>query len=190
MTLEKTYRRSVEFWKGTVLKVSDDWSKPTPCSEWDVRTLVNHVVSEDRWTRPLVEGMTIAEVGDAFDGDLLGEDPKGAARAAADDALTAVAERLPAGGKVHLSYGEEDIDEYIRQMVADHLIHGWDLAVATGQNRNLDPELVNEVAQWFQNREEMYRSGGAIAARPDSAASGQPQADLLIAFGRNPDWAS
>jgi uncharacterized protein (TIGR03086 family) len=188
MALETTYRRSVEFWKGTVSEVSDDWSKPTPCTDWDVRTLVNHVVSEDRWTRPLVEGRTIAEVGNAFDGDQLGENPKGSATAAADEALTAVAERLPAGGKVHLSYGEEDIEEYIRQMVADHLIHGWDLAVAIGQNRNLDPDLVEEVAEWFRNREEMYRSGGAIAARPESAAGGNPQADLLIAFGRNPEW--
>jgi uncharacterized protein (TIGR03086 family) len=188
MALETTYRRCVEFWKGTVSEVSDDWSKPTPCTDWDVRALVNHVVSEDRWTAPLVDGRTIAEVGNAFDGDLLGENPKGSARAAADEALTAVAERLPAGGKVHLSYGEEDIDEYIWQLVADHLIHGWDLAVATGQNRNLDPELVEEVAEWFRNREEMYRSGGAIAARPESAAGGNPQADLLIAFGRSPGW--
>jgi uncharacterized protein (TIGR03086 family) len=188
MVLETTYRRSVEFWKGTVSEVSDDWSKPTPCTDWDVRTLVNHVVSEDRWTRPLVEGRTIAEVGNALDGDLLGENPKGSAGAAADEALTAVAERLPAGGKVHLSYGEEDIEEYIRQLVADHLIHGWDLAVAIGQNGNLDPEVVEEVAEWFRNREEMYRSGGAIAARPEFAAGGNPQADLLIAFGRNPAW--
>ena len=188
MALETTYRRSVEFWKGTVSEVSDDWSKPTPCADWDVRALVNHVVSEDRWTRPLVEGRTIADVGNAFDGDLLGENPKGSAGAAAAEALTAVAERLPASGKVHLSYGEEDIEEYIRQLVADHLIHGWDLAVAIGQNRNLDPELVEEVAEWFRDREEIYRSGGAIADRPQSAAAGNPQADLLIAFGRNPDW--
>jgi uncharacterized protein (TIGR03086 family) len=188
MALETTYRRSVEFWKGTVSEVSDDWSKPTPCADWDVRALVNHVVSEDRWTRPLVEGRTIADVGNAFDGDLLGENPKGSAGAAAAEALTAVAERLPASGKVHLSYGEEDIEEYIRQLVADHLIHGWDLAVAIGQNRNLDPELVEEVAEWFRDREEIYRSGGAIADRPESAAAGNPQADLLIAFGRNPDW--
>ena len=188
MALEATYRGSVEFWKGTVREVSDDWSKPTPCTDWDVRTLVNHVVGEDRWTKPLVEGQTIAEVGDALDGDLLGDDPKGSAMAAADEALTAVAERLPAGGKVHLSYGEEDIAEYILQLVADHLIHGWDLAVATGQNRDLDPELVEDVAEWFRNREQMYRSGGAIAARPESAAGGNPQADLLIAFGRNPNW--
>jgi len=188
MALEKTYRRSVEFWKDTVWNLSDDWSKPTPCAEWNVRDLVNHVAAEDRWTKPLVDGKTIAEVGDAFDGDLLGEDPRAAAIAAAEEALTAVAERLPAGGRVHLSYGEEDVGEYISQLAADHLIHGWDLAVATGQNRNLDSELVAEVAAWYRNREEIMRTTGAIAARPDSAPGGNPQADLLRAYGRDPDW--
>ena len=189
MALEATYRRSVEFWKDTVQNAAGDWSAPTPCTGWNVRALVNHVVGEDRWTKPLVYGKTITEVGDAFDGDLLGEDPKSSAREAADEALAAVAERLPAGGKVHLSYGEEDIGEYISQLVADHLIHGWDLAAATGQKRDLDPDLVAAVAAWFRNREGMYRSAGAIAARPDSAATEGPQADLLIAFGRDPDWS-
>lgn len=189
MGLETTYRRSVEFWKDTVSNVSDNWSDPTPCTDWNVRTLVNHVVGEDRWTKPLVDGKTIAEVGDSFDGDLLGEDPKGSAMAAADEALTAVADRLPAGGKVNLSYGDEDIAEYISQLVADHLIHGWDLAAATGQTRDLDSDLVGEVAEWFGNREEIYRSSGAIGARPESASGGTPQADLLVAFGRSPDWA-
>jgi uncharacterized protein (TIGR03086 family) len=189
MALDRTYRRSAEYWKATVQGASGDWSALTPCTDWDVRTLVNHVVGEDRWTKPLVEGKTIAEVGDAFGGDLLGEDPKSAAMAAADEALTAVAERLPAGGKVHLSYGEEDIEEYIRQLVAEHLVHGWDLAVATGQQRTLDPELVAEVAAWFRDHENLYRDGGSIAERPTSAQGGDPQSDLLIAFGRNPDWA-
>jgi uncharacterized protein (TIGR03086 family) len=188
MALENTYRRSVEFWKDTVWNLSDDWSRPTPCSDWNVRALVNHVAGEDRWTKPLVDGKTIAEVGDAFDGDLLGEDPTAAAIAAAEEALTAVAERLPAGGRVHLSYGEEDIGEYLSQLAADHLIHGWDLAVATGQNRNLDSELVAEVAAWYRNREEIMRTTGAIAARPDSGPGGNPQAELLIAYGRDPDW--
>jgi len=189
MALENTYRRSVEFWKDTVWNLSDDWLRPTPCADWNVRALVNHVAGEDRWTKPLVDGKTIAEVGDALDGDLLGEDPRASAIAAAEEALTAVAERLPAGGRVHLSYREEDIGEYISQLAADHLIHGWDLAVATGQNRHLDSELVAEVTAWFRNSEEIMRASGAIAARPDSGSGGNPQADLLIAFGRDPDWA-
>jgi len=190
MELDRTYRSSVEFWKSTVKATSSDWSRPTPCTNWDVRALVNHVVGEDRWTKPLVDGRTIADVGDALDGDLLGDDPKSTALGAADEALTAVAERLPAGGKVHLSYGEEDIEEYIRQLVADHLIHGWDLAAATGQQRTLDPELLSEVAAWFHDREDIYRSSGSIADRPNSAKGGDPQSDLLIAFGRNPNWSA
>ena len=189
MELGALYRRSVEGWVTVAGRTPADWSGPTPCSDWTVRDLVNHVVGEDRWTRPLVEGRTIADVGDALDGDLLGEDPIGAARAAAEDALAAVADGLPLGEKVHLSYGDEELDEYLRQLVADHLIHGWDLAAATGQDRTLDPEVVAEVAEWFRDREDIYRSAGIVAERPASS-DGDPQAELLIAFGRDPDWAA
>ena len=103
---------------------ADQWNLPTPCTEWDVRALVNHVVGEERWTRPLLEGMTIAEVGDRFDGDLLGDDPPGAGRQAAADSTAAVDELLAGIDKVHLSYGDEDPGEYVRQLCADHLIHG------------------------------------------------------------------
>jgi uncharacterized protein (TIGR03086 family) len=183
-----SYRRSVERWAALVAGVSGDWSAPTPCSEWDARQLVNHMVYEDRWTKPLMEGKTIAEVGDAFEGDLLGDAPTETAQAAAEEAIDSVAERWPQGGKVHLSYGEEDLSEYISQLIADHLIHGWDLAAATGQDRTLDPDVVDVVATWFRQRERIYRSIGSIADRPESAAGGTPQNDLLIAFGRDPDW--
>jgi uncharacterized protein (TIGR03086 family) len=182
------YRRSVERWAELVAGASGDWSAPTPCSEWNVRQLVNHLVYEDRWTKPLMEGKTIAEVGDAFEGDLLGDAPTEMAQAAAEEAIDSVEERWPRGGKVHLSYGEENLSEYIGQLLADHLIHGWDLAAATGQDRTLDPELVEAVATWFRQRERIYRSIGSIADRPESVADGTPQADLLIAFGRDPDW--
>jgi uncharacterized protein (TIGR03086 family) len=184
-----SYRRSVEGWVKTVSNVTKDWSRPTPCTEWDVRALVNHVVYEERWTKPLVDRKTIAEVGDSLEGDLLGDDPLGAARAAADEALASVADQLPRGGQVNLSYGDEDIAEYIRQLTADHLIHGWDLAAATGQDRSLDHEVVAEVAAWFRDKEESFRSSGSVAARPQSAKGGDPQSELLIAYGRDPNWS-
>lgn len=187
MDAGESYRRSVELWLATAGGVQD-WAAATPCSEWNVRDLVNHVVGEDRWTRPLVEGRTIAEVGDSLSGDLLGEDPAGAVRAAAEEALGSVGDRLAGGGLVHLSYGDEDLTEYVRQLTADHLIHAWDLAAATGQDRALDDDVVADLAAWFAERESLYRAAGMIAERPEGANGGSPQADLLIATGRDPDW--
>ena len=76
--------------------------------------------------------------------------------------------------------------EYVNQLAADHLIHGWDLAAATGQPRELDPELIDAVASWFGPNEDMVRGAGVIAARPDSG--GDPQTDLLAGYGRRADW--
>lgn len=188
MDQETVYRRTVEGWKARVGAVGpDQWSLPTPCQDWDVRDLVNHVVGEDRWTEPLVQGATIEEVGDRFDGDLLGDDPRAAAHEAADRATAAVGEQLPSGGKVHLSYGDEDMAEYVAQLAADHLIHGWDLAVATGGDTALDADLVDAVGRWFAAREEMYRAAGVIAARAE--ADGDDQSELLARSGRDPRWS-
>jgi uncharacterized protein (TIGR03086 family) len=189
MELSELYERSVGGWTRVVEGVGDDqWQSPTPCTEWSVRDLVNHVVGEDLWTAPLVGGSTIEEVGDRFDGDLLADDPVGRARAAGVEATTAVAERLPNGGTVQLSYGEEQLEEYVRQLVADHVVHGWDLAVATGADPALDPELVDAVAGWFAEREELYRSAGAVGER--ATAGPDPQSQLIAAFGRDPHWSA
>ena len=181
------HRRAVEHWTARVAAVTNDqWGDPTPCPEWSVRALVNHVVAEELWTVPLLRGRTISEVGGQFDGDVLGDDPRGTARMAADEAVAIVDEIVPGGGHVQLSYGEEDMGEYVRQLCADHLIHGWDLAAATGGDTSMDPELVAEVGGWFAEREAMYRSGGAVGPRQSGA--GDPQSELLAAFGRAEQW--
>ncbi len=96
MDLETLYRRTIESWTDRILTVGpEQWGATTPCLEWDVRALVNHVVGEDLWTEPLVRGATIQEVGDRFDGDLLGSDPRETALDTAERASRAVAEALP-----------------------------------------------------------------------------------------------
>lgn len=187
MDLYTLYHRTVECWADRVNAVGPDrWGDPTPCTDWTVRDLVGHVVSEDLWTVPLMQGQTIAEVGDRFAGDVLGEDPVATALDAAKQAVSVVGDRLPAGEKVHLSYGDEEPAEYVRQLAADHLIHSWDLAAATGGNTHLEPQLVTEVAAWFTGREDMMRSFGVIAPRGE--LTGDAQTDLLARFGRDGDW--
>jgi uncharacterized protein (TIGR03086 family) len=185
MDVVEQHRRAVDGWVTRVATVGDaQWGLPTPCDEWNVRALVSHVVGESLWTPPLLEGKTIEEVGDQFDGDVLADDPAAAASRAAGRALDAADSRLPAGGRVHLSYGDEDMHEYARQLVADYLVHAWDLAAAVGGDTELDPELVADVAVWFADREEMYRGAGVIG--PRGPGGGDPQSELLAAFGRTP----
>jgi uncharacterized protein (TIGR03086 family) len=186
MDVVELHNRTVEGFVRLVNEVGpEQWSAATPCSDWDVRALVNHVVGEERWTVPLMEGKTIADVGDSLDGDLLGDDPATAASAAARAAQEAAAAPIE---KVHLSYGDEEPSEYLRQLAADHLVHGWDLAAAIGAEPRLDPDLVDEVATWFAARAELYRSSGATADAVDGFTD--PADQLIGAFGRDPRWST
>jgi uncharacterized protein (TIGR03086 family) len=167
----------------------DQWDWPTPCTEWDVRALVNHIVGEDLWTVPLFAGQTIAEVGDRFDGDVLGDDPVRRCQQAVRDATAAVGEPGALQRIVNLSFGDTPAEEYVWQLFADHLIHAWDLARAIGVNERLDSTLVNVCATWFAEREEAYRYAGVIGSRPPTADGADPQTLLLAAFGRRADWS-
>lgn len=186
MDVPALYRRATEEFGRRVHGVAaGQWGDQTPCTDWDVRALVNHLVNEASWIPPLFEGETIADVGDRFDGDLLGDDPV----AAWDDAAAAAMATMEGEGAmeqmVELSSGPTPGQEYASQLITDHLIHGWDLARATGQDEKFDPELMAFVEQWFTPEvEDMYRKFGAIADRPDLSADADPQVRLLAAFGR------
>ncbi|MEH1126666.1 TIGR03086 family metal-binding protein [Micromonospora sp. CPCC 206061] len=189
MELLAIYRRSLAEFTGRVSQVRDDqWKAPTPCEDWDVRTLVNHVVYEDRWALPLFQGATIAEVGDRFEGDVLGADPAGNAREAADEAVRELATPGALDRTVHLSFGDAPISEYVNQLVAEHIVHGWDLATAIGADTRTDADVVRACAQWFASQEEAYRESGMIAPRVDLGSGAGELERLVAAFGRDPAW--
>ena len=179
------HRRAAGQFGDKVLAIgADQWSLPTPCSEWDVRTLVNHLVYENRWAVDLVAGKTVAEVGDAYEGDLLGDDPVSAwheSLAAARDALDepGVLDRT-----VHLSYGDETATEYLTQLVTDLTVHGWDLARAIGADEQIDPELSGFVWQAWKDREDMVRGSGMFGEHTDAPDGADTQTKLLALLGR------
>src|SRR3954466_5968719 len=97
------HRRAVDEFGWRVEAVADNqWGLPTPCADWDVRALVHHLVYENVWSPPLLEGQTIAQVGDRFEGDLLGDDPKAAWKDSAQLALQAVSRPGAMTQTVHL----------------------------------------------------------------------------------------
>ena len=187
MALIDLYRDSVAAFAEKVAKVRlDQWNAATPCSDWDVRALVNHVVYEQRWSVPLFAGATIAEVGDRFEGDLLGDDPALSAAEAAEDAKAAVSATGALERTVHLSIGDTRAVEYVRQLLADHLVHGWDLAVATGSDQSSIPRRCTPATTGSPIGSRLYRDAGIIGPRPDLAPNASVQDELLAAFGRDP----
>jgi uncharacterized protein (TIGR03086 family) len=163
----------------------DQWDLPTPCVEWSVRDLVNHVVAENLWTAPLMTGRAIADVGSAYDGDVLGDDPVAAWDSAAASARAAVAAPGAIERIVHLSFGDTPAGEYVQQLFADHLLHGWDLAQAIGSDDDLDPDLVDACATWFATVEHAYRQAGAIGPRVAVPPDADAKTRLLARFGRS-----
>jgi len=178
-------RASREFGRRLHMIGDDQWAVPTPCSDWDVKGLVHHLVDENLWTPPLMEGSTIAEVGNRFEGDVLGDDPKKAFDEAAAQAIAAVHAEGAMERTVHLSFGDFPGREYTMQLFADHLIHAWDLARALGVDERLDPELVAACAEWFEPMEAAYRSAGAIGPAMSVPEGADDQTALLAKFGRS-----
>jgi uncharacterized protein (TIGR03086 family) len=180
------FARSVEHFGARLPLIRDQWPDPTPDAGWDVRALVNHVLNEDLWAPPLLHGMTIAEVGDRFDGDQLGDDPQAAWAEAAAASVAAVSEPGALDRTVHVSFGDISGREYVSQLTCDHLIHGWDLARAIGADERLDPDLVDFAYEFLSPQVDGWRSAGAFGPRV-AVPTGATRAEQLLALtGRQP----
>lgn len=185
MNIQNRFRRAIDEFDRRVQAVDDDqWQRPTPCTEWNVRDLVNHVVSEARWLPPILEGKTMEEVGDRLEGDLLGQDPKAAWQDAANEAAEAVNAPGALEGTVHLSYGESPAEHYLTELTADIAVHSWDLARAVGADERLDPDLVELAYAAFGPQVEEWRSAGVFAAAVDVPTGAGRQTQLLALLGR------
>ncbi|TMM14883.1 MAG: TIGR03086 family protein [Actinobacteria bacterium] len=163
----------------------DQLSEPTPCKEWDVRTLLGHttgVLTRFGWTarreRPPEDGVT----------DALAEDFAAAYRAAAASTLAAWAAPGALEGTCRLPIGVEIPAPAAAGInVVDTLVHGWDLARATGQARTIDPALATAALEFCRSAitDDIRERGafGAIVPVPDDATP----TDRLVGFlGRQP----
>lgn len=162
----------------------DQWHLPTPCTEWDVRALMQHLVNEQLWVPPLLEGMTIAEVGDRFDGDNLGDDPVAAWDEASASARAAVEAVKDLQSPTHLSFGDFPAQEYLDQMTFDLHIHGWDLRTGIGADTTLDGDLTKYLMPWAEVAMKAYEQVGATAAPPPISSSASDQTKILALSGR------
>jgi uncharacterized protein (TIGR03086 family) len=164
----------------------DQWAASTPCTGWNVRALVNHLVYEQVWVPPLLAGATAAEVGDRFEGDLLGADPAATWHATSAASAAALAAPGALDRTVTVSYGELAAAVYCREMVSDLTIHSWDLARAIGAPEALDPDLVEISLAHMEPMIDAWQDAGIFAPRIPAPDGADPQTRLLLLSGRQP----
>jgi uncharacterized protein (TIGR03086 family) len=163
---------------------ADRWHAATPCADWDARALVNHLVSGNLWAAELAAGGTIDGVGSRLDGDLLGDDPAAAYEQSA--AAAAAVFRRPGAldAPCAVSYGPVPGSVYAGHRFLDVLVHGWDLAMASGQDYALDPQLMEACRQIIDPQLEAFRSAGALGPEVTVPADASAQTRFLALLGR------
>jgi uncharacterized protein (TIGR03086 family) len=164
---------------------ADRWQSATPCDGWNVHELLNHLVAGNRWATELAAGGTIAGVGDRLDGDLLGTDPAGAYAASADAAAAVFRRPGAMDAPCAVSYGPVPGSVYAGHRFIDVLVHGWDLAVATGQDAELDPALMQACREVIEPQLEAFRGAGAFGAELPATPGATAQDQFLALLGRH-----
>lgn len=154
-------------------------SGPTPCADWDVQQLIDHMV-----------GGT-----DYLLSALAGEPPRQRSGQSVADYERGLAQlhaglRSP-GGLERMCMSPLGFEWPVAHAVAgtfmDALIHTWDLATATGQDASLDPELVDAcTAMFLPDMPERGRASGLVGPAVDVPAGASAQDRLLAAMGRRP----
>jgi uncharacterized protein (TIGR03086 family) len=187
MDISALHRQALEATRPLVAGTAgDQLDLPTPDLEWDVRTLLNHVVAGNWWAAELAGGKTIEEVGDRLDGDVLGADPLAAWDASAEAAASAFEAPGALAAPCAVSYGPVPGEVYAGHRFVDVLVHGWDLARATGQDDRLDPALVAAASEVLAPQLTMLQASGAFGTPVEVAGDADPQTRLLGQLGRTP----
>jgi uncharacterized protein (TIGR03086 family) len=163
-----------------------DWAAPTPNPGWTVRDLLNHLVAGQLWVPELLGGADIMQVGDQFDGDVLGDDPVGSWATAATEAREALLRPGALDQQVDLSYGPAPAREYAWQATLDLAVHGWDLAQAIHETSPLHEELADALLAVFQPQVWRWQGTGIFAPPLPVAADAGSPARLLAMLGRHP----
>lgn len=177
--ISERYARVADSFTARVRSVTDEqWTLPTPCSEWTVRDLVGHVVGVHRRVFATLRGTEPEEV--PASGDLT--EPWTNASKAIAEALDDPAQASKVVGGL---FGEQPFESLVgRLLCADTLIHTWDLARATNQEERLDPGAVAKAMEFLDPIDEAIRRPGGFGPKLEPAPDADQQGRLLAFCGR------
>src|SRR5688500_7773686 len=164
----------------------EHYDRTTPCESWDVRRLLSHLIGGSQWFADSVNAgvapdIQAAEATDFTHGDLLASFDEASGAAVAAFAAPGAQEKV-----VKLPFGELPGAIFMSIATNDVFTHSWDLARATGQSTDLDPELatqLHEGARLMIGDDFRGPEGSGAFFRPEQTApEGASPADVHAAF--------
>jgi uncharacterized protein (TIGR03086 family) len=180
--ISQRYARRASAFAEKVAAVSDDqWTAPSPCEDWTARDVVRHVVDS--------QGMFLGFVGrEMGEHPSVDDDPEGALRAVTGRIQQDLEDPELAAQTFEGFMGTQSFETSVDNfLAADLVIHGWDLARATGQEVTIPAQDLAEMQEAVKHfPDEAMRSPGAFGPEvpvPDDASD---QDKLLGFLGRKP----
>lgn len=192
--IAERYRRHADGFEAKVAAVADGrWERPSPCAGWAARDVVRHIVDMHAvMLQPLGLALTPAASVD--------EDPLAAFRAARADIESVLDSAALAETVCQTPSGELTAAAHIDQVVSDDLVlHGWDLARATGQDDTIDADdltrlwvgtssIPADVLQLLRTPE-AFGPGVVVFGPEVPVPADAPLQDRLLGMtGRDPRW--
>ncbi|MFD9438432.1 TIGR03086 family metal-binding protein [Streptomyces sp. NPDC060006] len=159
----------------------DQFDLPTPCADWDVRTLLNHIVWENLLWAGLADGTPRSD----FTADHLGDDHLAAFRTASRAARSAFSRP----GMLEQRYGPAPGRRLVEQLVIEMLVHGWDLARAVGHPSGIPQRLAEAALPVVREAYgDLPRTAAGSFAPPQPVPDSAGALDRLAAYlGRTVD---
>lgn len=170
------YERASTWTASKVAGATEKLDAPTPCDEWDVTTLLNHMLDTQRYFAGTARGEDVSPPSPNPPDDLIGDDPDAAFDAARDD----VASAYGAPGVI------EKTGPSLGIAFSDLLLHGWDLARATGQDATMPAGLPEAAFEMIHGRFTDDQRKGIFKAEVPVPADAPAQDKLLAYTGRDP----
>ncbi|QBR92672.1 TIGR03086 family metal-binding protein [Nocardioides euryhalodurans] len=167
----------------------DQLADPTPCPDWTVGDLVDHLGG-------LAVAFTLAARKESYDAG-----PSADATLLEPGWRDRVAGALHGLGEAWLAPGAFDgttqagpvempADEAALVALNEVVVHGWDLASATGQPYDPDPASVAASHAFVESFDAPADDGGLFGPRVDVPPAAEPLHHLLGATGRDPGWTA
>ncbi|NNC81177.1 MAG: TIGR03086 family protein [Acidimicrobiales bacterium] len=189
MDVFEAFSQSRQEFETRLRQVGDDqWDLPTPCPDWSVRDLVNHMLLGTRMSVQLLAGASRDEVLAGLNDDLVTDDPVGDFVALADQMEAGFAAPGGLEGTVNHPMGEIPRQMFLGFRMTDNAVHGWDLARAIGVDDQFDETLAEQMWENAKPNAAMLAGSGVFGdgASGDVDEGASNQAKLLDALGRRP----